>query len=48
MVSDSACVVIRIVVCFTNMQLQGGLILFVQVGGFAVGVAAHSLCCVRF
>ena len=45
MVSDSACVVIRIVVCFTNMQLQGGL---VQVGGFAVGVAAHSLCCVGF
>ena len=36
MVSDSACVAISIVVCFTNMQLQGGL---VQVGGFAVGVA---------
>ena len=45
MVSDSACVAISIVVCFTNMQLQGGL---VQVGGFAVGVAAHSLCCVGF
>ena len=42
MVSDSACVVISIVVCFTNMQLQGGLILFVQVGGFAVWVLQRT------